>query len=168
MSEGCESPESLAQRVAETMYARDTASQGLGMSVEDIGPGRAVLSMTVRGDMLNGLRSCHGGFIFALADSAFAFACNSRNEATVAAGCSIEFLRPGLEGERLRAVAKERLLSGRTGIYDVDVFDGKGQLVATFRGKSARVKGDVIHHAGFAPAEERRTPGEMQNAALQT
>ncbi|WP_420467486.1 hydroxyphenylacetyl-CoA thioesterase PaaI [Panacagrimonas sp.] len=134
----------LARRVAQSMFERDTASQGLGIRIEDIGPGTARLSMVVRGDMLNGHHICHGGFMFTLADSAFAFACNSRNEATVAAGCSIEFLRPVQLGETLTAVAQERVLSGRTGIYDITVVDQSGQAVAVFRGKSARIKGEVL------------------------
>ncbi|MGQ0620726.1 MAG: hydroxyphenylacetyl-CoA thioesterase PaaI [Panacagrimonas sp.] len=134
----------LARRVGQAMFDRDTTTQGLGMRIEDIGPGTARLSMVVRGDMLNGHRICHGGFMFTLADSAFAFACNSRNEATVAAGCSIEFLRPVAEGETLTAIAQERVLSGRTGIYDITLVDSGGQPVALFRGKSARIKGEVI------------------------
>lgn len=134
----------LARRVGEAMMSRDRASQGLGIVIDDIGPGYARLSMTVRSDMLNGHAICHGGFMFTLADSAFAFACNSRNESTVAAGCSIEFLRPVREGEKLRAEAREQVLSGRTGIYDIAVLDEAGQPVAMFRGKSARIKGEVI------------------------
>lgn len=134
----------LARRVAQSMFDRDAASQMMGMRIEDIGPGRARLSMAVRRDMLNGHAICHGGFMFTLADSAFAFACNSRNEATVAAGCSIEFLRAVNEGETLTATAEERVLSGRTGIYDISVVDGAGAPVAIFRGKSARIKGEVL------------------------
>ena len=134
----------LARRVAKSMFDRDAASQMMGMRIEDIGPGRARLSMVVRRDMLNGLEICHGGFMFTLADSAFAFACNSRNEATVAAGCSIEFLRAVKEGETLTAIAEERVLSGRTGIYDIAVVDQAGAPVAIFRGKSARIKGEVL------------------------
>lgn len=134
----------LARRVAQSMFERDTASQGLGIRIEDIGPGTSRLSMVVRPDMLNGLHICHGGFMFTLADSAFAFACNSRNEATVAAGCSIEFLRAVQLGETLTAVAQERVLSGRTGIYDITVVDQSNQPVAVFRGKSARIKGEVL------------------------
>lgn len=134
----------LARRSAAAMWANDHASQGLGMRIEEMGPGYARISMRVRRDMLNGHAMCHGGFMFTLADSAFAFSCNSRNEATVAAGCSIEFLRPVRENEVLTAVARERVLSGRTGIYDVAVIDEAGQPVAVFRGKSARVRGDVI------------------------
>lgn len=141
-----DSPESLAlaQRVAEAMYSRDAALKLLGIVIEDIRPGCSRLSMTVRDDMLNSHGIGHGGLIFTLADSAFAYACNSRNESTVAAGCSIEFLRPAQLGERLVASAEERLLSGRTGIYDITVRDEKGEPVAAFRGKSARIKGDVI------------------------
>lgn len=126
------------------MFSRDTASQMMGMKLEEIRAGYARISMVVRRDMLNGLQTCHGGFMFTLADSAFAFSCNSRNEATVAAGCSIEFLRPVKEGETLTAISEERVLSGRTGIYDVTVTDSAGALVAIFRGKSARIKGEVL------------------------
>lgn len=140
----------LARRVGQAMFDRDTASQGLGMRIEEIGPGSARLSMVVRHDMLNGHRICHGGFMFTLADSAFAFACNSRNEATVAAGCSIEYLRPVAEGETLTAIAQERVLSGRTGIYDITLVDSAGQPVALFRGKSARIKGEVLVANGTA------------------
>ena len=134
----------MARRVADRMMSRDRASQGLGMAIDDIGPGYARLSMIVRADMLNGHDICHGGFMFTLADSAFAFACNSRNESTVAAGCSIEFLRPVREGEKLVAEAREQVLSGRTGVYDAVVRDEAGQPVAVFRGKSARIKGEVV------------------------
>jgi len=134
----------LARRVAEAMFARDAASRGLGMRIVDIGPGCSRLSMVVRPDMLNGHQICHGGFVFTLADSAFAFACNSRNDATVAAGCSIEFLRAVQMGEMLIAIAQERVLSGRTGIYDITLVDSAGQPVALFRGKSARIKGEVL------------------------
>jgi acyl-CoA thioesterase len=145
-----EAERDLARRSAAAMWANDHASQGLGMRIEAMGPGYARISMRVRKDMLNGHATCHGGFMFTLADSAFAFSCNSRNEATVAAGCSIEFLRPVRENEVLTAIGRERVLSGRTGIYDVMVIDELGQPVAVFRGKSARVKGEVIG-AGIAP-----------------
>lgn len=134
----------LARRVAGSMFERDAASNALGMKIEEVLPGYARLSMVVRPDMLNGHQTCHGGFIFTLADSAFAFSCNSRNEATVAAGCSIEFLRPVKEGEKLTATAEERALSGRTGIYDAAVTNEAGYQVAIFRGKSARIKGEVL------------------------
>lgn len=144
MSEPEVSAEVLARRVGQAMFERDAASQGLGMRIEEMGPGRARLSMVVRPDMLNGHGICHGGFMFTLADSAFAFACNSRNEATVAAGCSIEFLRAVQPGETLTAIAQERVLAGRTGIYDITLVDAAGQAVALFRGKSARIKGEVL------------------------
>lgn len=134
----------LAHRVATAMYARDRASQALGMTIGQVRAGRAELTMRVRGDMLNGHSTCHGGLIFALADSAFAFACNSYNLTTVASGCSIEFLAPAREGDTLTAVAQERSAAGRTGVYDIDVRNQADALIAVFRGKSYRVKGSVI------------------------
>lgn len=136
--------ERLAAAVAEVMYARDAASQALGMTLEEVGPGYARLRMAVREDMLNGHRTCHGGIVFALADSAFAFACNSRDVATVAAGCSIEFLAPAREWDELVAEACERSLQGRNGVYDVDVRRDAGELVATFRGRSAATRERVL------------------------
>jgi acyl-CoA thioesterase len=136
--------QALAERCAEAMYARDRASQALGMRIVQIAPGFAALTMTVRADMLNGHATCHGGFIFSLADSAFAFACNSRNLITVAAGCTIEFLAPAREGDVLTATGRERALAGRSGIYDIDVTNAHGATIAVFRGKSARIKGHVI------------------------
>jgi len=135
---------SLAQRVVSAMFARDRASNFLGMKVLEVGPGTAAVSMTVRPEMLNGHQTCHGGFIFALADSSFAFACNSRNDSTVAAGCNIDYIRPARAGQVLIAVAQERALPGRTGVYDVSVTDEHGQLVALFRGKSHRISGQVL------------------------
>lgn len=134
----------LAERVVRGMFERDAASRGLGMTVLSASPGRAQVQMKVRSDMLNGHRTCHGGFIFALADSAFAFACNSRNESTVAAGCQIDYLIPGQEGDVLTAEAVERSLSGKTGIYDISVFNQEGRLIALFRGKSHRIQGFVL------------------------
>ena len=139
-----EEAQALAERCAEAMYARDRASQGLGIHIGKIGPGFAAMTMTVRADMLNGHATCHGGFIFALADSAFAFACNSHNLTTVAAGCAIEFLAPAREGDVLTATGRERALAGRSGVYDIDVANQHGATIAVFRGKSARVKGHVI------------------------
>ncbi|MDQ2803430.1 MAG: hydroxyphenylacetyl-CoA thioesterase PaaI, partial [Pseudomonadota bacterium] len=110
-------PAARARAVADAMWADDRASRGLGMRIEDVGPGRAVLTMTVAERMVNGHGICHGGFIFSLADSAFAFACNSHGERTVAQHCAITFLRPGSLGETLRAEAAERLRGGRSGIY---------------------------------------------------
>lgn len=136
--------QATAQRSAEAMWKDDRASQGLGMRIEDVGPGAARLSMTVRPDMLNGHAICHGGFIFALADSAFAFACNSYNLVTVASGCSIDFVAPAREGDLLTAQARERSASGRTGVYDIEVTNQRGEAVALFRGKSYRIKGQLF------------------------
>jgi acyl-CoA thioesterase len=139
--------QALAERVAEAMYARDAASQAMGMRITGIGPGRAELTMAVRPDMLNGHAICHGGFIFTLADSAFAFACNSYNLTTVASGCSIDFIAPAREGDVLTAIARERSAIGRTGVYDIEVVNQRGEPIAFFRGKSYRIKGHVIEQA---------------------
>ena len=136
--------EETAAAVGEAMYARDGASQALGMALEEVRPGYARLRMTVRPDMLNGHGTCHGGLVFALADSAFAFACNSRDVVTVASGCTIEFLAPAGEGDVLVAEAQERSLEGRNGVYDVDVRVAGGRIVATFRGRSAATRGSVL------------------------
>ena len=134
----------LARRVADAMFARDNASRGLGMRIARVGPGYAELTMTVRSDMVNGHAICHGGLVFTLADSAFAFACNSYNLNTVANGCTIEFLAPAHEGDVLTAVAHERSQVGRNGVYDVEVRNQAGTTVAHFRGKSTRIKGEVL------------------------
>jgi acyl-CoA thioesterase len=136
--------EQLAAEVGEAMYARDAASQALGMALEEVRPGSARLRMTVRADMVNGHGTCHGGLVFALADSAFAFACNSHDVVTVAAGCSIDFLAPASEGDELVAVAEERFREGRLGVYDVEVRRADGALVATFRGRSASTRERVL------------------------
>jgi acyl-CoA thioesterase len=134
------SPQQIADYVGHGMLAEDEASRGLGIQVERMGPGSAVMSMVVRPDMLNGFKICHGGLISLLADSAFAFACNSYNELTVAAGFAVDFIAPGNLGDKLTAEAKEVALTGRTGIYDVTVHNQHGELIATFRGRSARIK----------------------------
>lgn len=136
--------QALAERVAGSMFERDRASQALGMRIEHVAPGFAELSMTVRSDMVNGHAICHGGLVFTLADSAFAFACNSTNFNTVAAGCSIEFLAPGREGDVLTATARERAQGRRAGVYDIDVRNQNGATIALFRGKSMRIKGNVV------------------------
>ena len=136
--------QSLAERVAAEMFARDRASQAMGMRIANVGPGRAELTMKVRADMLNGHATCHGGLIFTLADSAFAFACNSANLTTVASGCSIDFITPAREDDVLTAIGQERSLSGRTGVYDIEVRNQRGETVALFRGRSHRIKGHVI------------------------
>lgn len=137
--------QALAERASQVMYANDQASRALGMSIDAVAPGYARLLMRVRPDMLNGHRTCHGGFIFALADSAFAFACNSRNQATVAAGCNIDYLRPGHEGDLLCAEARERVLIGKRGIYDITITNQTGEIVAIFQGRSHRIRGELIH-----------------------
>ena len=138
----------LAEAVAEAMWSRDRAAQALGMRIDSVAPGRASLSMPVRSDMVNGHHICHGGLIFTLADTAFAYACNAYNRNTVASGCNIDFVATGREGDTLLAEAAERTLSGRTGVYDVTVRDSAGNTVALFRGKSYRISGEVI--AGLA------------------
>jgi acyl-CoA thioesterase len=137
-------PQALAEAVGQGMYSIDPATQGMGIELEMIAPGEARMRMVVRRDMLNGHQTCHGGFLFAFADSTFAFACNARNQNTVAAGCTIDFLAPGFEGDVLTAHAKERSLAGRTGIYDVTVTNQEGKSLALFRGRSYRIKGQVI------------------------
>ena len=137
-------PQALAELAGKTMYERDPASQALGMTLDVIRPGYARMRMRVREDMLNGHGTCHGGFIFMLADSAFAFACNSHNFNTVGAGCTIDYLAPGRPGDVLAAEAVEQALSGKTGVYDVVVTDQDGRKVALFRGKSHRVAGHVV------------------------
>lgn len=137
-------PIALARQVADVLYARDYAAQHLGIDIEDVGPGHAVLAMTVRPEMLNGHETCHGGMIFALADTAFAYACNSRNEATVAAGCSIEYLAPARKGDRLTATAREAAKTGRQGVYDIAITNDAGDIIATFRGRSASLRKPVI------------------------
>lgn len=136
--------QALAEASAQAMWSRDHATQGLGMRIESIGPGRAVMSMPVRQDMLNGHDMCHGGFMFLLADSAFAFACNSYNANTVASACHIDFLAPARLGDVLEAEAIERSRSDRTGVYDITVRLRGGKTVALFRGKSYRIEGQVI------------------------
>jgi acyl-CoA thioesterase len=134
-------PEQRARKCAEIMFAADAASAGLGMEILSVGPGAATLAMTVRPEMLNGHGICHGGFTFALADSAFAFACNSYNRNTVAQQNQITYLSPGRDGERLTAEAREVSRSGRSGVYDVTVTGEDGHSVALFRGLSRTVKG---------------------------
>ncbi len=136
--------EALARRVADALLPRDHAANFLGISVDKVGPGTSSLSMTVTKDMLNGHASCHGGMFFALADTAFAYACNSRNDTTVAAGCSIEYLAPGYEGDRLTATATEVAKAGRQGVYDVLITNQDGLTLATFRGRSASLRKPVI------------------------
>jgi acyl-CoA thioesterase len=134
----------LAEAVTSWMFTRDYASQSLGIKIAGIGPGYSKLKMRVRPSMNNGHGICHGGVVFSLADSAFAFACNSRNQKTVAAGCSIDFLASARVGDDLCAETIEESLQGRTGIYDVVVTDQGGKRIALFRGRSHRVEGEVM------------------------
>jgi acyl-CoA thioesterase len=148
------SSDDLARACAEAMWKEDDASKGLGMEIVEIKSGRATLAMTVKPHMVNGQRIAHGGFIFTLADSAFAFACNTHNERAVAAQGNISFIRPGKLGDRLVATAREISRSGRSGIYDVHVTTDEGTVIAEFRGHS-RVIGGV-----WLPASETDTQQE--------
>ncbi|MRV74645.1 hydroxyphenylacetyl-CoA thioesterase PaaI [Duganella sp. FT92W] len=139
-----ERAQALAQAAGAAMFERDNASQAMGMVLAEIRPGYARMTMPVRDDMLNGHQTCHGGYIFALADSAFAFSCNSHNHVTVGAGCTIEYLAPGRPGDVLTAEAQEQALAGKSGIYDVRVQNQDGKLIALFRGKSHRISGEVV------------------------
>ncbi|AGT08252.1 hydroxyphenylacetyl-CoA thioesterase PaaI [Paracoccus aminophilus] len=131
----------IAEACAKAMWNDDSASQRLGMSLDHIAPGEATLSMEITGDMSNGHGNCHGGYIFTLADSAFAFACNSRNHLAVAQQNSITYINPGRIGDRLTAAAREVSLRGRSGIYDVQITNQHGAHIAEFRGHSRTVKG---------------------------
>ncbi|MBL0944118.1 MAG: hydroxyphenylacetyl-CoA thioesterase PaaI [Hydrogenophaga sp.] len=138
-------PAERAAKVGQTMFAVDTASKDtMGMELLACEPGRAVMRMVVKPLHLNGHQICHGGFIFTLADSTFAFACNSHNRNAVAAGCSIEFLRPTHVGDVLTCEGVEQTLSGRHGVYDMKVSNQRGEVVALFRGKSAQIPGNVF------------------------
>ncbi len=130
--------------VAESMYARDRASQWLGLKIVDVREGYARMTMEVKSHMANGHDIGHGGLTFALADSTFAFACNSYNINAVAAACSIEFVAPTRVGDVLTATAQEQVLMGRNGIYDVRVTNQRNEVVALFRGKSTQIRGSVI------------------------
>ncbi|MEX0734919.1 MAG: hydroxyphenylacetyl-CoA thioesterase PaaI [Steroidobacteraceae bacterium] len=136
--------QAIAERATQALYDGDRASQMLGMKVESCSPGQATVSMRIRSDMVNGHRICHGGLIFALADSAFAFACNSHGDNTMAAGAAIEFLAPGREGDVLQAIAAERWRAGKAGIYEIEVRNQRDETVALFRGRSHQVAGRLI------------------------
>lgn len=135
-------PEEVARRSAEAMWSSDRASRSLGMEILDVAPGRATMRMTVREDMVNGHAIGHGGFTFTLADSAFAFACNSYNRSTVAASCEIRFLAPTRLGDELVAEAVERSRVGRDGVYDITVRSG-ATVVAEFVGRSKEIRGTL-------------------------
>lgn len=136
-------PQKLAEECAEAMLARDQASQDLGMKIISVAPGKAVLAMTVTEQMIQGHGSCHGGYIFTLADSAFAFACNTYDKATVASGCSIDYMHGAKLGDKLTAAAEEQSRGGRTGVYDITVTNQDGGTVALFRGRSYQIRGSV-------------------------
>ena len=136
--------QATAEAVRDRMFAEDAASRGLGMKVEAVGPGYSKLSMTVQPSMLNGFKTCHGGFIATLADSAFAFACNSHNEVTVASGIVVDFLAPAYEGDALEAECHEVALTGRTGVYDITVTNQHGKTVVVMRGRSHTMKGKAV------------------------
>jgi acyl-CoA thioesterase len=138
------SAQRIADLVRERMFADDQASRALGMQVLEVAPGRAVLQMMVREDMLNGHDICHGGLIATLADSAFAFACNAYNELTVASGFAIDLLAPGRGGDVLTATCHEVHRRGRSGVYDAEVTNQRGERVAVFRGRSHTVKGKPV------------------------
>ena len=133
-------PQQLAERTVAGMLETDAASRALGMTLAAVGPGHATVTMPVRDDMLNGFGICHGGLITALADSAFAFACNSYGELTVAAGLVVDFLAPARAGDVLTAQCTEVALTGRTGVYDAEVLKQDGTRIAVFRGRSYRVR----------------------------
>ena len=137
-------PSEIAQKSADAMWAEDRASSGLGMKIVKIEPGVAVLSMPVTAAMVNGHNLAHGGFIFTLADSAFAFACNSRNQRHVAQQCQITYVAPGKLGMLLVAEARERQRGDRSGIYDVTVRDDTGAVIAEFRGHSRAIQGTLV------------------------
>lgn len=142
------SAEELARACARAMWDDDQASQRLGMTIDHVEPGAATLSMTITPEMTNGHGTCHGGFIFALADSAFAFACNSYNQRTVARHCSVTFIAPALRDDRLTAAAREVSRAGRDAIYDVRITNQRGEHIAEFRGHSRTVKGTHLAQPG--------------------
>jgi len=133
-----------AERAVRVLYEQDRASQSLGMRITRVAPGEAEMTMQVRTDMTNGHDICHGGFVFALADSTFAFACNSHGDSTVAAAASIDFLAPVRAGDRLTATARELWRGGRSGLYEIVVANQRGESVALFRGRSQRVRGRLV------------------------
>ncbi|TBX21541.1 hydroxyphenylacetyl-CoA thioesterase PaaI [Nioella sediminis] len=137
-------PETRAQKSAEAMWADDNASPWFGMEIVEVSEGRATLALTVESHHANGHGICHGGVTFSLADSAFAFACNSRNQSTVAQTNTITYVAPGRVGDRLTATAREISLTGRSGIYDVTVTNQNGTVIAEFRGNSRAIKGQLF------------------------
>jgi acyl-CoA thioesterase len=141
-------PSKLVKACIEAMYPNDAAAQMLGITIKANRPGHASAYMTVRADMTNGHAICHGGMLFTLADTAFAYASNNTNKNTVASGCTIEFIAPALQGDELTAVATERTRSGRTSVYDIEIFNQRDELIALFRGKGYQIRGSVIPQSG--------------------
>ncbi|HEX6957487.1 MAG TPA: hydroxyphenylacetyl-CoA thioesterase PaaI [Ferrovibrio sp.] len=144
-------PQELADLIGRTAAQRDLAARRLGIELVEMGPGRAVLRMTVQPDMVNSHGTCHGGIIFTLADSAFGYACNSFNRNSVAQHASIEFLRPVMPGTELTAVAELRSTTGRSSIYDMTVSDADGNAVALFRGLARTISGETV--PGLTPPD---------------
>ena len=134
----------LARACVDAMYSRDAASKSIGITIAEVREGFARLNMPITAEMLNGHGICHGGFIFTLADTAFACACNTRNESNLAQKCSIEYKRPGKAGDRLTATAEHLSQDGRYGVYQVRVTDQDDNLIALFEGHSCRVKGTLL------------------------
>jgi len=143
MAESSDPAQELAERAGHAMFSRDRAAQMLGMRVIRIRPGQAEVVMRVLPEMINGHDVCHGGLVFSLADTAFAYACNSYNETTVAAAGSIDFLAPARAGDELTAVGHELWRTGRSGLYEITVTNQRGERVALFRGRSHRIRGEV-------------------------
>jgi len=144
----------LAQRCARHMYENDAASQALGIELTQVKCGGAIAVMTVKDFMLNGHKTCHGGQIFSLADSAFAFACNSQNQAAVALSCTIDFIHPAFKDDTLTAIAEELHQGGRSGVYQIKVTNQNQQLIAIFKGNSARIKRSVLPEESALPNEK--------------
>jgi acyl-CoA thioesterase len=136
--------QALAERVTQALYQADLLTRAFEMQIDEVGPGRARVRMRVRPDMTNGHGTCHGGVLFALADSAFAFACNTYNARTVAAAASIEFLQAARQGDELTAVASEAWRSRRSGLYDVTIVNQKQERIALFRGRAHQLDGNVV------------------------
>ena len=139
-----ETANKLASSASNAMHKHDTCAHTLGIEPVDVAPGKSIVTMKIRDDMLNGHGICHGGIIFTLADTAFAHACNSYNKNTVALCCSIDFIKPVKLNDTLTAKAVERSLNGRTGLYDITVINQEGEDVAHFRGRSYRIQGSLV------------------------
>jgi acyl-CoA thioesterase len=146
-----QTPQQIAERCAEALWPGDRAAQGMGMDLVEIGPGQARLRMTVREDMVNCHGICHGGYIFAIADTAFAYACNSYNQRAVASGVDINFLAPAQLGDTLTAHGHARQQGGRSGVYDIEVANQDGKQIALFRGRSTRIKGPIFDNGNDKP-----------------